>query len=53
MKNKVLIAALVAAGVAAYLLIRRKFKKEEVTTPERSHHLTDVFSRAKEYAVHN
>ena len=52
-KNTLIISAVVAAGVAAYLLLRNKFRKEEATAPERSHHLTNVFSKAKEYAMHN
>lgn len=45
-------AFLAAAGIVAYLLSR---KKTPVNTHsvERSHHLTDAFSKAKQHAVNS
>lgn len=54
MKKNLIIAAAALASVAAYFILRKVFsKEEEAQTPARSHHLTDVFSKAKEFATHN
>lgn len=50
--KKLLIAALAAAGVIAYLLNRKKPVKAPEVTP-RTHHLTNVFSKAKQHAVND
>lgn len=51
MKKSIIIAALTAAGVVAYLLNRKKTTPSPVV-PEHSHHLTNVFSKAKQKAIH-
>ncbi|HWI90276.1 MAG TPA: hypothetical protein VNT20_03330 [Flavisolibacter sp.] len=51
MKTKAVIAGLVAlaAGLTTYYIIKRRNRK--MTQPvQRSHHLTDIFSKAKSYA---
>lgn len=52
-KNIIIAVSAIAGGVAAYFLLRKLWTKEEEQAPARSHHLTDVFSKAKEYATHN
>lgn len=50
MKKTFIMVALTAAGVVAYLLNRKRPVKN--TAPvERTHHLTKVFSKAKQHAV--
>jgi hypothetical protein len=55
MKRNVLIAALaVLGGIVSYLLSRRDSSNtfESVSeTPAKKHHLTNAFSRAKQYAT--
>lgn len=48
MKTKTIVAGLVfvASALATYFILRRR-KKEPYQPIERSHHLTDVFSKAK------
>lgn len=50
MKKSIIISALAAAGIVTWLLNR---KKPEVKTQpvERTHHLTKVFSKAKQHAI--
>ncbi len=50
MKKSLIIAGILAAGAAAsFFILRRKRKRiKNVSEPvERSHHLTNVFSKAK------
>jgi len=50
--KKLIIAAFTAAGIVSYLLTRKK--TPEVTPPvEKTHHLTPVFSKAKQRAIHH
>jgi hypothetical protein len=51
MKTKVIIAGLVtvAAAAATYYIIKRRNQKKREPI-QRTHHLTDVFSKAKAYA---
>jgi hypothetical protein len=51
MKTKSIIAGLVAlaAALTTYYLIKRRNQKT-VEPVQRTHHLTDVFSKAKSYA---
>lgn len=48
MKTKTIVAGVlfVASAMATYFILRRR-KKEPYQPIERSHHLTDVFSKAK------
>lgn len=48
-----IIAGIALAGAAAYYVISRLLKKEDAQAQPRSHHLTDVFSKAKNHAIHN
>lgn len=51
--KKILIAALAAAGVVAFLLTRKKSPSPgHNRNAGQTHHLTNVFSRAKQHAVH-
>ncbi|MEJ7626814.1 MAG: hypothetical protein WKF35_08125 [Ferruginibacter sp.] len=52
-KNILYAAAGLAAGVAYYIVSKKKSgRKQDYTTPPiKSHHVTDVFARAKEQAV--
>ena len=53
MKRSLIIGSAIAiAGVVSYLLLRNKGNKAEAPIVKKSHHLTDVFSKAKEVAVH-
>lgn len=57
MKNKTLISSLLVAGagLAAYYLFRNlsvSRKKESIPQQPRTHHLVNVFSRAKQAASH-
>lgn len=45
-----IVAALAVAGLAAYFIIKRR-KHEDVTARKKLHHLTNAFSKAKEYAM--
>ena len=48
--KKMIIAAMAAAGVVAYLLSRKKTPVK--TQPvEQTHHVTQVFSKAKQHAM--
>jgi hypothetical protein len=51
MKTKAVIAGLVAlaAGLTTYYIIKRRNRKTAQPV-QRSHHLTDIFSKAKSYA---
>lgn len=51
MKTKAIVAGLVAlaAGLTTYYFIKRKNRKT-VQPVQRTHHLTDIFSKAKSYA---
>jgi hypothetical protein len=51
MKTKAIVAGLVALASAAatYYIIKRK-RSQTVEPVQRSHHLTNVFSKAKAYA---
>lgn len=51
MKTKAIVAGLVAvaAALTTYYIIKRRSRKPEEPV-QRSHHLTDVFSKAKTYA---
>lgn len=51
MKTKSIVAGLVAvaAALTTYYIIKRKNRKT-VEPVQKSHHLTDVFSKAKAYA---
>lgn len=52
MNRNLIIAASVAAGIAAYLFRSRKPKTiNRNVTPAKSHHLTNAFSKAKQYAI--
>lgn len=50
MKTKAIVAGLVAAAAAltTYYIIKRRTQKK-VEPIQRTHHLTDVFSKAKSY----
>lgn len=50
MKKTIIIAALTAAGIVTYLLNRKKPAKNTGSI-ERTHHLTQVFSKAKQHAI--
>lgn len=50
--KKFLIAALAAAGVVVYLLSKKRTPMP-TSKVEQTHHLTKVFSRAKQHAVHH
>jgi hypothetical protein len=52
MKTKVIVAGLVtlAAAAATYFILKKRNKKENEPL-KKSHHVTDVFSKAKEYAT--
>ncbi len=51
MKKTVIISALAAAaGIATYLLTRKKAPVEPQSA-ERTHHLTNIFSKAKQHAI--
>ncbi len=52
MKTKTVIAALVAAaaGLAVYFFIKKRNKGYEEDPVKKTHHLTEAFVRAKEYA---
>jgi hypothetical protein len=51
MKTKSIVAALIAtaAALTTYYIIKRRNQKK-IETVQRTHHLTDVFSKAKSYA---
>jgi hypothetical protein len=51
MKTKAVVAGLVvlAAALASYYIIKRKNRKT-IEPIQKTHHLTDVFSKAKSYA---
>jgi len=51
MKTKSIVAGLVAvaAALTTYYIIKRRNKKK-VQPVQKSHHLTDIFSKAKAYA---
>jgi hypothetical protein len=51
MKTKTVVAGLVAvaAALTTYYFIKRKNRKT-IQQPQRTHHLTDIFSKAKSYA---
>jgi hypothetical protein len=51
MKTKTLIAALVtvAAGIATYYFLRNR-RKASPEPIDRTHHLTEVFTKAKQYS---
>jgi hypothetical protein len=51
MKTKTIVAGLVAlaAGLTTYYIIKRKNRKT-VEPVQRTHHLTDVFSKAKSFS---
>lgn len=50
--KKILIAALAAAGVVTYLLSRKKAPAPVNNgNVEPTHHLTQVFSKAKQHAI--
>jgi predicted naringenin-chalcone synthase len=53
MNRNLIIAALVAAGIAAYLFTSRRPKSNNNVTRSnvRTHHLTNAFSKAKQHAV--
>lgn len=53
MKKAMIITGLALAGATAYYFISRLLKKEEAIAQPRTHHLTDVFSKAKNHAIHN
>jgi hypothetical protein len=46
-------ATALAAGIATYIIKKRRNKRqpEQSTLPPQSHHMTDVFSRAKQHAT--
>ncbi len=50
--KKIIIASLAAAGVVTYLLNRKKTTVNTVPFKQ-THHLTQVFSRAKQQAVNS
>jgi hypothetical protein len=56
-KKELLIAAAVAAGLATYFILRKKYANanrhpETANKPEpRTHHLTNVFANAKHHAL--
>ncbi len=50
MKNVFIAAAVAVAGLAAYFMIRKRNRRNPEVT-QKTHHLTNAFSRAKEYAV--
>jgi uncharacterized protein HemX len=51
MKTKAIVAGLVAlaAGLTTYYFIKKRNRKT-VQPVQRTHHLTDIFSKAKSYA---
>jgi len=51
MKTKAIVAGLVAlaAALTTYYIVKRRSRKT-VESVQRTHHLTDVFSKAKSYA---
>jgi hypothetical protein len=51
MKTKTLVAALVtvAAGLATYYFLRKR-RRQPTKQLDRTHHLTEVFSKAKQYS---
>lgn len=52
--KKILIAALAAAGVVTYLLSRKKAPAPvNNTIVEQTHHITKVFSKAKQHAINH
>lgn len=52
--KKILIAALAAAGVVTYLLSRKKaLAPVNNTNVEQTHHITQVFSKAKQHAINH
>ncbi len=48
--KKIIIASLAAAGIVTYLLNRKK-TPENIPYVEPTHHLTQVFSKAKQQAI--
>jgi hypothetical protein len=50
-RNLIIGAAIAVTGIVSYLLFKNKGNKAENTIVKKSHHLTDVFSKAKEVAV--
>jgi coenzyme F420-reducing hydrogenase alpha subunit len=52
-KNIIMMALAVAGGVATYLLTRKKADIEQNVEQgfDKAHHLTNVFSKAKQQAV--
>ena len=52
MKKKMILAALAATGIVAYLVRRNRSAKKELKHDVETgkSHLTDAFSRAKNYA---
>jgi hypothetical protein len=51
MKTKAIVAGLVAAAAAltTYYIVKRRSQRK-VEPAQKTHHLTDVFSKAKSYA---
>jgi hypothetical protein len=51
MKTKTVVAGLVvlAAALTTYFIIKRRNRKT-IEPVQRTHHLTDIFSKAKSYA---
>lgn len=53
MKKNIIAIGIALALAGGYFLVKKLMKKGQQEQPARSHHLTDVFSRAKDLAVHN
>ncbi len=55
MNKKIILTALIATGVAAYFIKRRRASQRNNAGMQRepskpNHHITDAFSKAKQYA---
>jgi hypothetical protein len=55
MKTRIIIAAgLAVVGAVTYFLLRKNHVQEDISLVEnKTHHLTDAFSKAKERALHS
>ena len=51
--KKLIIASLATAGILTYFFSRKKTPVNNIQPPEQTHHLTQVFSKAKQHAVNS